>query len=235
MGEPNVYKMGEVDQSNLDKALQSHSVVDLRFIELLSLWQHLSKHPREITLESIHEGIGFDGSSIRGWQAIHESDMLLKPALSTAHTDPFMNPRALVMVVDVYHPITGKPYEKDPRHVARRAEEYLRTTGIGDKANFGPEAEFYIFDGVRFSSDGHESFYRIDSGEGRWETGSSDVGGKPNLGYRPRTKEGYFPAPPMDSLHDLRSEMMVTLEDVGIQTETHHHEVGGAGQAEIGI
>jgi glutamine synthetase len=204
-------------------------IVDLRFIDLPGLWQHFSITPRELTEEAFEEGLGFDGSSIRGFQAIHESDMLLVPDPNTAQLDPFSQVPTLVLICDVKDPVKGAYYSRDPRHVAKKAEQYLKNTGIADVAYFGPEAEFFILDGVSFDQSYQHGFYYIDSHEGFWKSGSPF----PNQGYRPRYKQGYFPVPPLDHLQDIRSEMVLTLESVGIQVEVHHHEVATAGQTEI--
>jgi len=205
-------------------------VVDLRFCDLPGLMQHLSIPVHELTEDGFSEGYGFDGSSIRGFQQIHESDMILLPDPSTAVIDPFRQHKTLNVNCFVYDPVTGEPYSRDPRHVAQKAERYLSTTGIAEKACFGPEAEFFIFDDVRFSQDQRSAFYQVDSIEGIWNS-ARDEG--PNLGYKPRYKEGYFPVPPMDHFQDLRSEMILTMEKLGIDIEVQHHEVGTAGQAEI--
>jgi glutamine synthetase len=205
-------------------------VVDLRFMDFPGLWQHFSIPPREVDEDMFEGGLGFDGSSIRGWQAINESDMLVKPVPQTAFIDPFFAAKTLVMICNICDPITGEDYSRDPRNIARKAVNYLKSTGIADIAYFGPEAEFFIFDDIRFDQNEHEGYYHIDSVEGRWNTGRVE---DPNLGYKVRYKEGYFPVPPTDSLQDMRSEMMLTLEKIGIQVEAQHHEVATAGQAEI--
>ena len=205
-------------------------VVDLRFMDFPGLWQHFSIPPREVDEDMFEGGLGFDGSSIRGWQAINESDMLVKPVPETAFIDPFFAAKTLVMICNICDPITGEDYSRDPRNIARKAVNYLKSTGIADIAYFGPEAEFFIFDDIRFDQNEHEGYYHIDSVEGRWNTGRVE---DPNLGYKVRYKEGYFPVPPTDSLQDIRSEMMLTLEKIGIQVEAQHHEVATAGQAEI--
>ncbi len=212
--------------------IKEHAVqaVDLRFVDLPGLWQHFTLSAREFSSEIFEEGIGFDGSSIRGFQEIQESDMLLVPDPASAFLDPFTAAPTLVLICSVRDPITGEWYSRDPRYVATKAESYLKSTGIADTAYFGPEPEFYIFDDVRFDQSYNYGFYYIDSVEGFWNSGKEE---KPNLGYKPRYKEGYFPVPPMDHLQDIRTEMMLTLEKVGIQVEVQHHEVGTAGQAEI--
>jgi len=209
-------------------------VVDLRFIDLPGLQQHFSVPAHELTEESFEEGYGFDGSSIRGFQEIQESDMLLIPDPSTAVIDPFTQHKTLNLICYVHDPLTGESYSRDPRYIAKKAEDYLTSTGIADTAYFGPEAEFYIFDSVRFGQNQYSGFYEVDSVEGVWNSGRErELDGSPNLGYKPRYKEGYFPVPPMDHFQDLRSEMVRIMEQVGIHIEVQHHEVGTAGQAEI--
>lgn len=205
-------------------------VVDFRFMDFPGLWQHFSIPTREIDEEVFEAGLGFDGSSIRGWQAINESDMLVKPVPGTAFIDPFFVHKTMVLICNICDPITGEDYTRDPRNIARKAESYLKSTGLGEIAYFGPEAEFFIFDSIRFDQNQHEGYYHIDSVEGRWNTGKEE---EPNLGYKPRYKEGYFPVPPTDSMQDMRSEMMLTLESMGIKIEAQHHEVATGGQAEI--
>ncbi len=205
-------------------------VVDLRFMDFPGLWQHFSVPAREITEGTVSEGVGFDGSSIRGWQSINESDMLVKPVPETAFIDPFFSSKTLVFICNICDPVTGEDYTRDPRNIARKAENYLKNTGIGDTAYFGPEAEFFVFDDIRFDQNEHEGYYFIDSIEGRWNSGREE---NPNLGYKPRYKEGYFPVPPTDTMQDLRSEMMLTLENIGVLIEAQHHEVATGGQAEI--
>ena len=205
-------------------------IVDLRFMDFPGLWQHFSVPPREIEEDTFEAGLGFDGSSIRGWQAINESDMLVKPVAETAFIDPFFAAKTLVMICNICDPVTGEDYTRDPRNIARKAANYLKASGIADVAYFGPEAEFFIFDDIRFDQNEHEGYYHIDSVEGRWNSGRME---NPNLGYKPRYKEGYFPVPPTDSQQDIRSEMVLTLEKIGVLIETQHHEVATAGQAEI--
>ena len=205
-------------------------MVDLKFTDFVGTWQHFSVPISELDEKSIREGFGFDGSSIRGWQAINESDMLVVPDPETAVIDPMIETPTLSLICNVIDPITREPYEKDPRNIAIKAENYLKSTGIGDVAYFGPEPEFFIFDDVRFSTSYNHGFYFVDSVEGRWNSGKEE---NPNLGYKPRYKEGYFPCPPMDSLNDLRNEMVLTLMKVGVEIECQHHEVATAGQAEI--
>ncbi|MDP8977785.1 MAG: type I glutamate--ammonia ligase [Actinomycetota bacterium] len=206
--------------------------VDLRFCDLPGLMQHFSVPSRELTAEVFDEGLGFDGSSIRGFKEIQESDMILVPDPDTAIVDPFRQHPTLNVNCFVKDPVTGESYDRDPRYVAQKAERYLAGTGIADTAYFGPEAEFYILDDVRFDTNQHSSYYFIDAVEGQWNSGTAEG---PNLGYKPRYKEGYFPVPPTDHYQDLRSEMSLTLERLGILVEVQHHEVGTAGQAEIDI
>ena len=205
-------------------------VVDFRFMDFPGLWQHFSIPAREVDEDTFENGLGFDGSSIRGWQAINESDMLVKPVPESAFVDPFMTAKTLVLVCNIGDPITGEDYTRDPRNIARKAENYLKSTGIGDTAFFGPEAEFFIFDDIRFDQRENQGYYYIDSFEGRWNSGRDE---RPNLGYKPRYKEGYFPVPPTDSLQDIRSEMMLVLERIGVLIEAQHHEVATGGQCEI--
>ena len=208
-------------------------IVDLRFADLPGLMQHFSVPAHELTEESFDEGFGFDGSSIRGFQEIQESDMILVPDPGTAVLDPFRTHPTLILNCFVKDPITGESYSRDPRHVAAKAERYLEGSGIARLSYWGPEAEFYIFDSVRFDQNQHSSYYYVDAVEGAWNSGAEE-GGR-NLGYKPRYKEGYFPVPPTDHYQDLRSEMALGLEAAGIPVEVQHHEVGTAGQAEIDI
>lgn len=205
-------------------------VVDLRFMDFPGVWQHFTVPLRELDESSFEEGFGFDGSSIRGWQPINASDMLVIPDASTAKMDPFFEVPTLVLICDIKDPITFEPYTRDPRFIARKAENYLKSTGIGDTVYIGPEAEFFIFDDIRFESAPNRAFYEIDSIEGAWNTGRDEG---PNLGYKPRYKEAYFPVPPMDKFQDLRTEMLLVLEGLGIEIEAQHHEVASGGQAEI--
>jgi glutamine synthetase len=205
-------------------------VVDLRFMDFPGLWQHFTVPISELEESSFEDGFGFDGSSIRGWQPIHASDMLVVPDATTAKMDPFYEAPTLVLICNIVDPVTREPYTRDPRNIAQKADTYLKSSGIGDVAYFGPEAEFFIFDDIRFESTRFSAFYEIDSVEGNWNTGRDEG---PNLGYKPRHKEGYFPVPPMDKFQDLRTEMVLTLENLGIEIEAQHHEVATAGQAEI--
>jgi len=205
-------------------------IVDLKFQDFPGTWHHFSIPISEVTPDIFDEGLGFDGSSIRGWQAIHASDMMVVPEPVTAIVDPFTERPTLSMICNIVDPVTRERYSRDPRYVADKAESYLKSTGIGDVAYFGPEAEFFILDGVRFDQNAHCGFYYVESEEGIWESGS-DRG--PNLGHKPRHKEGYFPVAPTDSQQDIRTEMILEMEKAGIQVEKHHHEVATAGQAEI--
>jgi glutamine synthetase len=205
-------------------------VVDLRFMDFPGLWQHFTVPVGELEESSFEDGFGFDGSSIRGWQPIHASDMLVVPDATTAKMDPFYEAPTLVLICNIVDPVTREAYTRDPRNITKKADAYLKSSGIGDVAYFGPEAEFFIFDDIRFESTRFSAFYEIDSVEGNWNTGRDEG---PNLGYKPRPKEGYFPVPPMDKFQDLRTEMVLTLENLGIEVEAQHHEVATAGQAEI--
>jgi len=211
---------------------QGIRVVDFRFTDFPGHWQHFTVMASEIEEETFEDGLGFDGSSIRGWQAINESDMLVIPDPATAHIDPFLEEKTLVMICNIADPITKSGYSRDPRSVAQKAEAYMQSTGIGDTAFFGPEAEFFVFDDIRFDGGSNHAFYSIDSVEGYWNSGTDEG---PNLGYKPRHKEGYFPVPPHDTLQNIRTEMVLTMEDVGIGIEVHHHEVATGGQGEIDI
>jgi glutamine synthetase len=206
-------------------------VVDVRFTDLPGTWQHFSIPVGQLAEDVFEEGLGFDGSSIRGFQAINESDMLLLPDPGSAFVDPCLKVPTLVLTCDIKDPITGERYSRDPRYVAQKAEQFLVKSGIATTSYWGPEAEFYIFNSVRFDQNAHEGYYHIDSEEGIWNSGQN--GGAPNLGHRPRHKEGYFPVPPVDKLQDLRSRIMLALQASGIEVEVQHHEVGTAGQAEI--
>jgi glutamine synthetase len=215
----------------LDMAKENGAVVvDLRFMDFPGLWQHFTVPISELEESSFEDGFGFDGSSIRGWQPIHASDMLVVPDAATAKMDPFYEAPTLVLICNIVDPVTREAYSRDPRNIAQKADAYLKSSGIGDVAYFGPEAEFFIFDDIRFESTRFSAFYEIDSVEGNWNTGRDEG---PNLGYKPRHKEGYFPVPPMDKFQDLRTEMVLTLENLGIEIEAQHHEVATAGQAEI--
>ena len=204
-------------------------MVDLKFCDLLGTWQHMTLPLSAFDESAFDEGLGFDGSSIRGWQGISESDMLLFPVASSAILDPFCEAPTLSLICEIADPITHEGYAKDPRRIAKRAEDYLRSTGIADTAYMGPECEFFVFDEVSYELDVNRAHYLVDSGEGHWNSG------KPGLGYTVREKEGYFPPAPHDTLHDLRTAMVLTLERLGIPCEFHHHEVASGGQCEIDL
>lgn len=206
--------------------------IDLRFMDFLGTWQHTSIPARRLKEETFEDGLGFDGSSIRGWQQINESDMLLVPDPTSAFIDPFTALPTLVLICDIQDPITREDYSRDPRNIAKKAVAYLGSTGIADRAYFGPEAEFFIFDDVRFDQNAHSGYFHIDSSEAEWNRGREEF---PNLGYKIRHKEGYFPCPPADQLMDIRNEMMQVMIDAGLDVETHHHEVATAGQTEIDL
>jgi glutamine synthetase len=205
-------------------------MVDLKFMDYPGMWQHFTVPIVQLEESSFEEGFGFDGSSIRGWQAIHASDMLVIPDAVTAVMDPFTQVPTLSLICNIVDPITKEKYTRDPRNIAQKAEAYLKSTGIADTGYFGPEAEFFIFDDIRYDSRENCGYYFIDSVEGQWNTGRVEG---PNLGYKARYKEGYFPVPPTDSMADIRSEMVLTMEQIGINIEAQHHEVATAGQAEI--
>ena len=209
---------------------QGVKMVDLKFMDYPGMWQHLTVPISQLEEDSFEEGFGFDGSSIRGWQAIHASDMLLLPDPATAVMDPFTAAPTLSLICNIVDPITKERYSRDPRNIAQKAEAYLKSTGVADTAFFGPEAEFFIFDDIRYDSQPNCTYYYIDSVEGQWNTGRVEG---PNLGYKSRYKEGYFPVPPTDSMNDLRTEMVLVMEQVGIAVEAQHHEVASGGQAEI--
>ena len=204
--------------------------VDVKFTDLPGTWQHFSLPASTFDEDVFKEGLGFDGSSIRGFQAINESDMLLIPDPATVFVDPVLEVPTLSVICDIYDPVTREPYSRDPRFIAFKAEEYLKMSGIATTSYWGPEAEFFIFNSVRFDQNAHEGYYHIDSDEGIWNSGSNHTA---NLGHRPRHKEGYFPVPPTDRLQDVRSKIMLALIEAGVPVEVQHHEVGTAGQAEI--
>ena len=206
-------------------------MVDLRFTDWPGTWQHCSYPISQIEEGTFEDGMGFDGSSIRGWQAINESDMLMVPDPSTAFIDPFFEHPTMVLICDIVDPVTREPYHRDPRYIARKAENYLTASGIGDTAYIGPEAEFFIFDDVRYESGPQGCMAMVDSVEAAWNTGKDEG---PNLGHKVRHKMGYFPLPPNDTLMDLRTEVVVTLQEMGIPIEVSHHEVATAGQCEVG-
>ncbi|MBA3973631.1 MAG: type I glutamate--ammonia ligase [Candidatus Solibacter sp.] len=208
---------------------QNARQIDIRFTDLPGLSQHISYPLRQLTEDAFEEGFGIDGSSIRGWAAINESDMLLIPDPATAYMDPFFEVPTLCMVGDIIDPITRQRYDRDPRWIAKKAEMFLQNSGLADTAYFGAEAEFFIFDNIRFDQNAHSGFYFIDAEEGRWNSSRAEN----NLGYRPRYKEGYFPLPPTDHYQDLRAEMVEVMLSVGLDIECHHHEVATGGQCEI--
>ena len=207
-------------------------VIDFKFMDFPGLWQHFSVPSCELTEDSFVDGYGFDGSSIRGWKSIEESDMLIIPDPDTMFLDKFIEVPTVSLICDVHEPATKEKYSRCPRNIAQKAEAYLISTGLADTSYFGPEAEFFVFDDVRFDTTPNGTFYKVDSVEGRWNTGRDEG---PNLGYKPRYKEGYFPVPPTDSLMDLRNEMMLNLMEAGLPIEAQHHEVATGGQCEIDL
>jgi glutamine synthetase len=223
-------KLSPVEQ--VFKTIEDSGVkmVDLKFVDLPGQWQHFSVPVEQLSNESFQSGFGFDGSSIRGWKAINESDMTVVPDPSTAMIDPFVKTKTLSLICNIHEPITKEKYDRCPRNIAQKAEAYLKLTGVADTVYMGPEAEFFIFDDVRFDQNEHSAFYSVDSVEGRWNTGRAE---SPNLGYKPRYKEGYFPVPPTDSINDIRNEMVQILMDCNIYVEAQHHEVATGGQSEI--
>lgn len=223
--------MGKKPQDVLAMIRENNvKIVDFRFTDYPGLWQHFSVPADEVDADTFEDGLGFDGSSMRGWQSIDESDLLVMPDADTAFVDPFLEIPTLVLFCEIEDPITRDLYTRDPRTVARKAENYLKSSGIADEATFGPEAEFFVFDDIRFDQTNSSGYYYVDSIEGRWNTGRDE---QPNLGYKPRYKEGYFPVPPTDSLQDIRSEMVLHMLNCGIEVEAHHHEVATGGQGEI--
>jgi len=228
------YKMPKYSPAEVAEVLslieqEGVQYVDLRFSDLFGQWQHLTIPAYELSLDTFEEGRGFDGSSIRGWQSINESDMIAIPDPATAFIDPFMEPKTLVMICDIYDPVTRERYGRDTRYIAQKAEQYLKQTGIGDTAYYGPEAEFFIFDSVEFGTSANYAFWRVDSEEGWWNREIT------SSGYKIPHKRGYFPVPPLDKVHHLRSEMVSIMSQLGIVVELHHHEVATAGQGEIDI
>jgi glutamine synthetase len=205
-------------------------MANFKFIDFPGVWQHFSVPIEELKEETFEEGAGFDGSSIRGWQAIHASDMLIIPDPETAMIDPFRQYPTISLICNIVDPITKEPYSRDPRFIAQKSEQYLKSLGIGDTAYFGPEAEFFILDDVRFDQNAQSGYYFIDSAEAIWNSGKEE---NPNLGYKPRHKEGYFPVPPTDTYEDMRTEMVTIMQKCGIYVEAQHHEVATAGQGEI--
>ncbi len=212
---------------------QKIQMIDLKFVDMLGTWQHLTVHNSQIDESSFTDGVPFDGSSIRGWKAINESDMSMVLDPKTAWIDPFMAEPTLSIICSIQEPRTGEPYSRCPRVIAQKAVDYLVSTGIGDTAFFGPEAEFFIFDDVRFDQTQHCGYYYVDSVEGRWNSGREEPGG--NLGYKPGYKEGYFPVAPTDTFQDIRTEMLLTMAKCGVPIEKHHHEVATGGQCELGL
>ncbi len=213
----------------IDKGIK---VVDFRFMDFPGQWKHFTIPAQRLDEEIFENGLGFDGSSIRGWKSINESDMLIVPQPETCAVDPFSSVPAISMICNIQDPITREDYSRDPRNVARKAANYLRTTGIGDTCYVGAEAEFYIFDDMRFDQRSESGFYHIDSSEGAWNSGRNE---KPNLANKLRYKEGYCALPPGDQTNDIRNDMLLTMLDCGLEVETQHHETGGCGQAEIDL
>jgi len=207
-------------------------MVDLRFTDMPGTTQHFTIPIQSFTKDIFTEGLGFDGSSVRGFQEIQESDMIVIPDVTSAYLDPFTSEKMLALHCNIKDPTSGKDYTRDPRNIAKKAESYLKSTNIADTAYFGPEAEFFVFNNVQYDSGSNYSFYEVDSTEGIWNSGSDE---NPNLAHKPRHKEGYFPLPPVDSLHDLRTEMVMTMQDIGLSVEAHHHEVATGGQCEIDL
>ncbi|MFA4924031.1 MAG: type I glutamate--ammonia ligase, partial [Ignavibacteriaceae bacterium] len=225
------------EMSAIDKVLKfikekNIQFVDMKFMDMPGQWQHITFPVTQFDASSFEDGFGFDGSSIRGWKAINESDMLIIPDPNTLWLDPFITAPTVSLTCDVYEPATKEKYSRCPRNIAQKAQSYLISTGIADTVYFGPEAEFFIFDDVRFDSSPNSSFYFVDSVEGKWNSGRDEG---PNLGYKPRFKEGYFPVPPTDSLVDLRNEMVINLMNAGLDIEAQHHEVASGGQCEIDV
>jgi glutamine synthetase len=205
--------------------------IDLRFVDFPGTWQHFTIPPHHLEESTFQDGLGFDGSSIRGWQAINESDMLVIPQAETAFIDPFFKETTLVLICSIQDPLTRQDYSRDPRYIARKAVNYMKASGIADTAFFGPELEFFVFDSARFDQNQYSGYYFLDSSEGAWNSGREECGG--NLGNKIRYKEGYFPVPPQDTLQDLRTDMMLNLINIGIDVEAQHHEVATGGQCEI--
>lgn len=212
---------------------QNIKIVDLKFVDMPGTWQHCSFYQDQIDESSFDTGVPFDGSSIRGWKAINESDMTMVPDPTTAWIDPFMKEPTLSMICSIKEPRTNEYYSRCPRTIAQKAVDYLISTGLGDVAFIGPEAEFFVFDDVRFDQTENKGYYYVDSVEGRWNSGKEEVGG--NLGYKPRYKEGYFPVAPTDTLQDMRTEMLLTMAQCDVPIEKHHHEVATGGQNELGF
>ncbi|MEH2168962.1 MAG: type I glutamate--ammonia ligase [Nostoc sp.] len=219
------------------KRIQDEKIqlIDLKFIDTVGTWQHLTLFQNQIDETAFTDGVPFDGSSIRGWKAINESDMTMVLDPNTAWIDPFMEVPTLSIICSIKEPRTGEWYNRCPRVIAQKAIDYLVSTGLGDTAFFGPEAEFFIFDSARFAQTANEGYYFIDSEEGAWNSGKAGTDNKPNLGYKPRFKEGYFPVSPTDSFQDIRTEMLLTMAQLGVPIEKHHHEVATGGQCELGF
>ncbi len=219
------------------KKIQDEKIqlIDLKFIDTVGTWQHLTLYQNQIDETAFTDGVAFDGSSIRGWKAINESDMTMVLDPNTAWIDPFMEVPTLSIICSIKDPRTGEPYNRCPRVIAQKAIDYLVSSGIGDTAFFGPEAEFFIFDSARFAQNANEGYYFLDSEEGAWNSGKAGTDAKPNLGYKPRFKEGYFPVSPTDSFQDIRTEMLLTMAELGVPIEKHHHEVATGGQCELGF
>ena len=205
--------------------------IDLRFVDFPGTWQHFTIPPHHLEESTFQDGLGFDGSSIRGWQAINESDMLVIPQAETAFIDPFFKETTLVLICSIQDPLTRQDYSRDPRFIARKAVNYMKQSGIADTAFIGPELEFFVFDSARFDQNQYSGYYFLDSVEGAWNSGREEAGG--NQAYKIRYKEGYYPVPPTDTLQDIRTEMMLNLINAGIDIEAQHHEVATAGQCEI--
>jgi glutamine synthetase len=219
------------------KRIQDEKIqlIDLKFIDTVGTWQHLTLYQNQIDETAFTDGVPFDGSSIRGWKAINESDMTMVLDPNTAWIDPFMEVPTLSIICSIKEPRTGEWYNRCPRVIAQKAIDYLVSTGLGDTAFFGPEAEFFIFDSARFAQTANEGYYFLDSEEGAWNSGKAGTEQKPNLGYKPRFKEGYFPVAPTDSFQDIRTEMLLTMAELGVPIEKHHHEVATGGQCELGF
>ncbi|MEH2053422.1 type I glutamate--ammonia ligase [Nostoc sp.] len=219
------------------KRIQDEKIqlIDLKFIDTVGTWQHLTLYQNQIDETAFTDGVPFDGSSIRGWKAINESDMTMVLDPNTAWIDPFMEVPTLSIICSIKEPRTGEWYNRCPRVIAQKAVDYLVSTGIGDTVFFGPEAEFFIFDNARFAQTANEGYYFLDSEEGAWNSGKAGTADKPNLGYKPRFKEGYFPVAPTDSFQDIRTEMLLTMAELGVPIEKHHHEVATGGQCELGF
>jgi glutamine synthetase len=223
-----------MDKKSLQKLIEDKNItyIDFRFTDPLGTWHHFSHHIGTFEMDVFEEGVGFDGSSIRCFQNIEASDMILIPDASTAFIDPFFADPTLVLICDILNPITGQKYDKDPRYVAKKAEEYVKSSGIGDSIFFGAEAEFFLFNDVRISTDPSNAFFSVDSGEAVWNAGEDEG---PNLGYKIKNKGGYFPCPPHDTMQDVRSEMVNHMVSIGLKVEAQHHEVATAGQQEIDL